>query len=298
MQIAANIKTFERPEKFRKTLEHALDAGIKEINIGFDGGSKYLEKHKVIIDKAKENHRDANIEFYKFRYNKGLSYVRNKLIEKTDAELIFQLDDDIYISKHNVESAGIFKEMKLEEIGGIGFGWVTPFNIDIDAHNINIKDGWYLRDVTGGDKRLEWKGHFYILPFDFIPTSGIYKKELFDDVKYDENYIINREHEDFFLQIKTRNLKWKFMIDVSSYVFHDIGGSEDYMKKRHGELGKKSSEYFNKKWGLKGILGNPWELTKYLDRKGYSMYAYSDYIKKVHGVDSDTVDKNWLFWEQ
>ena len=50
--ITACIKTFCRPTKFEKTLQSVIDAGIKKINVGYDGPADLLQLHYDIIKKA------------------------------------------------------------------------------------------------------------------------------------------------------------------------------------------------------------------------------------------------------
>jgi len=273
--VTANIKTFLRPEKFRTTLEYVIKAGVQRIVVGYDGPKELLEEHKSICDEYKD--KVESLIFRSYEFNLGLSAVRNRMLELSNTKYILQLDDDQYIPAHTLGAIELME--KYDDFGAVGFCWVMPSKFDIDAHDIKLINGYYVRTMYS-DKIIEFiNGHSFAYAFDFIPNSAIFRKSIFRDVRWDEHYKINREHEDFFLQHK-RLRKWRFGIDLSVWIYHDLGGDREFSGYRKGIEAKKSLRYFRKKWQLKGIVGNPRYLTKLFDSYGYLLYAV-DHMKKL-----------------
>ena len=272
--VTANIKTFLRPEKFRTTLDYVVKAGVQKIVVGYDGPKELLEEHKAICDEYKD--RVESLIFRSYPFNLGLSAVRNRMVALTSTDYILQLDDDQYIPTHTLGAVELME--KYEDIGGVGFGWILPDKFEIDAHDIKIINGYYIR-MLEGDKVGDFiNGHAFLYSFDFIPNSAIFRRRIFKDVRWDESYKINREHEDYFLTHKKLG-KWRFGIDLSVWIYHDLGGEVEYSNYRKGIEAKKSIRHFRKKWNLKGIAGKRY-LTKLWDSYGYLSYT-SDYVNKL-----------------
>ena len=273
--VTANIKTFLRPDKFKTTLEYVIKAGVQKIVVGYDGPKELEEEHKAICDEFRD--QVESLIFRSYDFNLGLSSVRNRMLDLSSTKYILQLDDDQYIPAHSLGAIELMEAY--EDFGGVGFCWVLPNKFDIDAHDIKIINGYYIRTVNW-EKHIQFiNGHSFVYAFDFIPNSGIFRKKIFDDVRWDENYKICREHEDFFLAQKKLG-KWKFGIDLSVWLYHDIGGDRTFTSYRKGIEQKKSIRYFRKKWNLKGILGMPRCYTKLIDSYGYLSTA-QDHMKRL-----------------
>jgi len=281
-KITAIVKTFMRPEKFKVTLQYLQKAGIKQVVVAYDGPDHLLFAHKATIEEFSDEF--DRLEFLRYPFNIGLSYCRNRMIERVDTEFILQLDDDQYIPKGVEQALNIFRKPK---IGGVGFGWIMPDKFNIDAHDIEIINGYYVRSMRM-PKKIEFiDGHAFVYPFDFIPNSAIFRKAVFDDVKWDENYIINREHEDYFLEHKKLG-KWQWAIDLSYWIYHDLGGGKEFTDWRKGREARRAMRYFRKKWQLKGIAGMPRALTKLIDSAAYLGFALKrmEYWKKRAKADN------------
>ena len=80
----------------------------------------------------------------------------------------------------------------------------------------------------------------------------MFRTKLFEEFKWDENFKIWGEHEDFFLRVKYES-DWKFAYCLSIYAIHDLGGDQEYLSHRLGIEMVKSRDYFMKKWKIKGM---------------------------------------------
>ncbi|MCK4258098.1 MAG: glycosyltransferase [Halanaerobiales bacterium] len=250
--ISCNIKAFLRPEKFEQCLLSVLNAGVKDIIVGYDGSPALRDLHAGIVDKYSKN---ANITFLVFPFNKGLSAVRNAMIRMSDSTYILQLDDDNYISPNTLSMLPYLENRS--NLGGIGISWLhgKTYLPEVEAWDVKINDG-YLERVLRLPKNVDVSdGLVYWRPFDIIPNNGIFRKELFQEVQWDERIKIGREHEDFFLTCKRRT-NWEFAITPSINAIHDCGGNEEFISYREGIENERGGLYFNKKWNINGIRGD------------------------------------------
>jgi len=249
--VTAIVKTFMRPEKFELCLKSLVSAGLKKIIVSFDGPEEYLERHRRVIGKYQRN---VTIRFLELPFNVGLAATRNRMIEKVNTDYILMVDDDNYVPLQVLEMVRGLSQLP-EDIGGVAMGWLPAFNPlpQMDAWDFEIVNRILFKTWRSDKQRAIINGNAYMLPFDFIPNQVVFRRKLFDDVQWDEHYVISREHEDFYLTCK-KETDWKFGICTSMYSIHDPGGTNEYVREyRGGEECDKSAEYFLKKWNLKGI---------------------------------------------
>ena len=251
--VTANIKGFMKPDHIDKALSHLYDAGITKVIMSYDGPDDLEDTHLNIYKKYKS--KFDTIEYIKLEFNAGLSKCRNAMIDKTDTEYILLLDDDNYIPKDILD---IVKWMDThKEMGGCGLGWVMDTKghnrIQNGACNLSIYNRELIRQVPLKHKSEWFQGQMYWYPFHMIENTAILRKAIFDDIRWDEKYIIEREHEDFYLQQKYLS-KWKFAVCATMYAYHDRefkNIDKRFKEYRLGTEADKSAEYFNKKWNLK-----------------------------------------------
>jgi len=248
-EVTAIIKTFMRPQKFYRCLNCVIDAGVRNIIVGYDGPEKYKKIHEDIC-----NHFDTvNIQFLTFPFDFGLSAVRNAMIKQVNTEFLLQLDDDNYIPNNTLSILPFLK--KHTDWGGIGIGWLQKnanFLPVIDAFDVEIIDNYFFRTFTSHKYAEIGGGILLMYPFDFISTNALFRTKLFEEFEWDENFKIWGEHEDFFLRVK-RESDWKFAYCLSIYAIHDHGGDQEFLSHRLGVEMVKSRDYFMRKWNLKGM---------------------------------------------
>lgn len=93
-------------------------------------------------------------------------------------------------------------------------------------------------------------GEKSIYLYDFVQTCSLIRKECLKDASWDENYKIEREHRDFFLEHKI-NTRWKFALCDEVLFGHYPGGSSKYMNERKSKDKISDSEsYFQDKWRI------------------------------------------------
>ena len=248
--ISCTIKAFMRPEKFERCLLHVLSAGLKTIIVGYDGPKEMLKQHKDIIEKYNPN---GDIQFLELPFNYGLSATRNAMNKEVNTKYILQLDDDNY-APTNICRLKEFLE-RHSDYGVISPGWIEKgiyFLPSLNACDFEIINGYLVRTFLMPKQIEAFQDVISLFPFDFVPTNGLFRKEMFEDVTWDERFKIWGEHQDFFLSNKAMGI-WKCAVCTSMYIMHDKGGDYKFASNRYGEEQNKSFNYLIEKWNIKGI---------------------------------------------
>ncbi|MCE7738385.1 MAG: glycosyltransferase family 2 protein [Candidatus Heimdallarchaeota archaeon] len=252
-QVVANIKTFIRPKKFRTCLECVVNAGVKYIIVGYDGFDSLYEEHLQICHEFDDN---AQITFKRYPFNFGLANVRNAMYNEANKPFILQVDDDNYIPSNTLEVVPFLE--KHPEIGGVGLGWIYTQDekptITMDAVDLEIVGNCLLKTMKNPKNAERMGSLYFVYPFEYIPNIAIFRRGMFEEIQWDNNYIIGGEHVDFYLNLKNRT-KWQMAICLSTYAIHDFGPDKDrekeeYIAFRAGKNWQASEDRFAKKWGI------------------------------------------------
>jgi len=242
-----------RPQKFENCLNAAIRAGIDKIVIGYDGPKELLDVHRKIV---KKYFRYASIHFCTYPFNAGISKVRNSILQFVNTKYLLQLDDDVIVPRNVLDIIPFLDEH--DELGGVGMGQI-PLSTKclplIEAFDMEIIDEYLFRTFNNDKYYQISNGLVFMGYFDFIPNNAIFRKELFNDVKWDNNFVIWGDNSDFFLQAKYHT-KWKFAVCTSLYLIHEPGGSKKFEVYRSGIESIKAKHYFFKKWDIKGMIPN------------------------------------------
>lgn len=264
--VTAIIKAFMRPYKLERCLRAVIDAGVCKVIIGYDGPDNLWAEHKEVCNYYTDVVDD--IQLKRFSFNYGLSNVRNKMIDMTNTEYILMLDDDQYVPSNTLEAVPFLGNHV--DIGIVGMGYIEYGNygrIRIEAMDFEIING-YLNQMVKQPKKMEQSGSLaFLYPFEYAPNCALFKREVFDDVRWDNNYVIGGEHMDFYIHLKSMT-NWKVALCLSLFAFHDMTkDNKDFLKYRAGIEKTKSEAYFLKKWGLEGVISS-WK-GMYLDNSVY-----------------------------
>jgi GT2 family glycosyltransferase len=168
---------------------------------------KYYPSEQIIIaDQNLDNERyseslckelDINASVLNLPFDCGLSYARNRMVDKASTELVVILDDDMIVSNDN-------------------------FNVLADIlikYNLDICGGYYKHP---NGKRASWDGVLWIeddiLRFEPVDIVSPYTKvsimanvfvackEKLREVSWNEDFKIGREHLDFFWRAQVADL--------------------------------------------------------------------------------------------
>jgi len=248
-KIAVGIKTFFR--------EGALFRAVRSIEKHFpypyrlyiaDDSPASSEKESLYARLENEGHVVLRLPF-----DSGLSLGRNRIVKAADEPYILIMDDDIELrggeSIKNMmrvllsdESIGLVSAMLTLENGN----WLANEN-----YQMGLRFVWENKLLQRYPSKRDIKevdGVRYLYA-DQVVNFFIARREVFDDVQWDNRIKIEYEHMDFFLNLaKTR---WKAAVCMDARAVHQItdSGPEYNQARRHAPAG-----YFLDKHGIVGVI--------------------------------------------
>ncbi len=262
-QITVAIKTFERPELVIRAV-----SSLRQF---------HPTMPVIIADDSKEPisfNDDPYTETLHLPFDTGISYGRNRAIERVKTPFYLLMDDDYFFNADcNLE--GLVKTLE-----------TTDFDIiSMRVLNYREKRG-YCRGELHFAGTMERKGTqmvHYIgknrgicqgYPcFDIVHNCYLARTNKVAKIKFDENIKIGKEHGDFFLEAKQKGVL--VTIATDSYIHHLQANSSNYNSFRG--RGNLYTEYYFKKHGIKSekTIGTEYKLIdkiKYFPQKIQSYY--------------------------
>jgi glycosyltransferase involved in cell wall biosynthesis len=164
------------------------------------------------------------IRFYK-NPNRGVSYARNLGALKANGNILFFVDDDMWINAASLEWISEFVIAKQNDSAVYNINWVYP--PELNEKLVKTKIGQYIlranyntmfgRMETGGKQQPE-NG---LYPFNLIMSGSlVISKSIFEKVgKYNENMIFQGEDTDLGRMLNQLAVKIYCVFDVT--LFHN-----------------------------------------------------------------------------
>jgi len=217
-KLAIGIKTFLREESLFK----AIDSIEKYISIPYrlyiaDDGDISVKKEYLYQQLEKKGH-----VIIKLPFNSGISVGRNEIVKRFKEDYILIMDDDIAIQDSEIitnmknvldakDDTGICSGMLHSENGSylISEKYQKGLQFELDR-------GILIRHPSAR-KIYKTKDSMYVYA-DQVVNFFLAKKEVFDDVMWDNRIKVEWEHLDFFLQLK--KTKWKVTSCLNSKAIH------------------------------------------------------------------------------
>lgn len=230
----AIIKTFWRDQYLYKCIK-SLRKFYPDIKIIVgDDGYESIYKTKFL--------KKMKCEYIRLPFDCGITYGRNKLIEKAKTKYVLIGDDDF---EYN-EDSPLYPMKKMLEKFDIAGGRVNTLGkLENYQGSVNkVGNTLIFKEFDLKDLK-EYKGMLYG-ECDIIFNFFIAKREVFKKVKWDENIKVAYEHSDFFLDAKDVGIKVAFLSepivkhkdenirDVANYTnFRSRKSDKDYFFKKH-----------------------------------------------------------------
>ena len=198
--VTVGTKSFYRPEKIRQCLESIAqtDLEFKQVIVADDGD--ITEEKEEIYEEYQEK---LPLEVIDLEFDYGLGGSRNKVHDKMDGEYLLWVDDDMMIPRNVTVMKRILE--KREELGGISGIMLEEGEFRAEAHQFKLREtplGTTLVKDIFEERKEEVNtdtGPKTLFKFDLVLNCLMLKKACLDEAKWDDHYIIQGEHTDFFL---------------------------------------------------------------------------------------------------
>jgi glycosyltransferase involved in cell wall biosynthesis len=265
-EIALGTKIFNRVTKLESLFDSLSDTPIDTVYVA-DDGEPSEDKKKLY---------GANYEFdlnvLDMEYDAGLGHGRNQIVEACDEPYLLIVDSD------HQASPGIARLAKQLEarpkLGGVSGLLLERQKIRGVCHDLFQKKNVLIRDVRE-DKIVQRVAGDPLIEFDFIPNTCMFRREALEDQMWDPEYIIGKEHIDFYWTHKQKT-DWTFGVNPTVLFAHHPGGDSKYVTNRNSvEKLTNSKRYFLKKWNLQAIVLGETDWTD-----GTQFYRKSGYLAK------------------
>lgn len=227
----------------------------EKIVVADDGGvsdekNRVYEKYRKILP----------LEVIELEFDAGLSKGRNVAFQNTDTPYVLLIDDDHYLSSNLHELIEVLEENP--NIGGITPFWEEHGEVISEAADIKLGK-WVIKRVIENKPLKRTSSGIGFYEYDFVSNSCFFRRECLLDYPWDDFFIINMEHADFYLTHKKMG-KWSFAVSPDYILQHDPGSkNKDFMKHRKSKLKLiKSMDYLLEKHQINGFIYDGSILTK------------------------------------
>jgi hypothetical protein len=245
--VAAGTKVFTRADKLENLIASIGKTDIDQLYIA-DDGEATNQKSEIYAGSY-----DVDIDILDLKYDAGLGYGRKRIVKEINEDYLLIVDTDHEVPE-NVSI--LLKQLEaMEGVGGVGGNLIEPETgrFTQNAHDLTEEGNRIVRYIDPDKKNVEYVSGHPFIGFDFIPNAALFRAECLDDYCWDENYVIDREHIDFYVGHMKRT-DWKFGVCPEVIFRHYPGGGQEYLKNRHSSTkSRKSTEYFLNKWGYDAI---------------------------------------------
>jgi len=220
-KLSIGIKTFCRPKALYFCLNNfaLLEKylGI-QIIIADDSNEKYKKENQNIINTLKEKNEKINIKYLDLPFDTGLSYGRNRIVEKCETDYIMIIDDSrtININTQIFEMVNFLEETKYDLIGGI----IRKRKISINSHysgiftNIKNVNNKILIDIKKIKKQIKNNYLKNVFETNICLNVFVARTKALLETKWCEELKVG-EHEFFFYNFYKNNFKCAITNDVN-----------------------------------------------------------------------------------
>lgn len=249
-KVAIGIKTFMREESLFKT----IDSIERHFPLPY---RLYIADDGDISEEKEYRYQQLEIQGHtiiRLPFNSGISFGRNVIIKKAKEDYVLITDDDILLNdSESIERmrkildskddiglcAGMIYQENGEPFGGKDYS--RGLRLEIDRQVL------FRHTSTGKLSKLDRTLFNYA---DQVVNFFLAKKEIFNDVRWDERIKIEYEHMDFFLNLK--KTRWKATVCLNTKLTHCRSLELDPVYVRH----RRSApiQYFYAKHGIQNII--------------------------------------------
>ncbi|WP_159900211.1 glycosyltransferase family 2 protein [Salinirussus salinus] len=251
-EVALGTKVFSRPGDLYRLME-SIPSWISQVYIADDG--KMTEEKLAIYN----SNYDFELTVLDLEYDLGVGAGRNAIVDAVTENFIFIVDPDHQLPP---TVSLLYEQIKdSPRMGGIGSLIIEPENDRLysqaaDFREISTNGSRELVRETHGiesKKNIRIVKGAPLVEFDFIPHATLFRRECLEEQAWDEAFLTEYEHTDFFLS-HWKNTDWKFSISPSVQMLHYPGGDTEYLLNRQDpEKTAHGREHLLNKWGYNNM---------------------------------------------
>lgn len=241
--VALGVKVFNRTEKLEALLESVPESVYDTVYVADDGRTD--ERTHLY-----ERDWPYTLELIDLPYDAGLGPGRNAILDALDEPYLTIVDSDhtlpanVDVLVHQLEAR--------PEFGGISGLLFEHGRIQGLCHDLYEEGDVLVRDT--GPKTESMVADYPLVEFDFVPNIVTFRRECLEERAWDENYVIGREHLDFFVGHK-HETDWRFGTCPAVLFPHHPGGGREYDTNRRDPAKLLTSKaYFREKWGYDQVV--------------------------------------------
>lgn len=248
--VTVGIKTFIRMQPLERALDSLIGQGFAEVIVADD--SEMSSARRALYAKYAQR---LPLKVIELPFHSGISYGRNRMVEACTTPYFLLMDDDHFLAPDILPLLDILESDP--SLGAVTAQTIYKGRHYASAGNLYRFGDTLVRDIGCGEHRkvrLSSGGYRYFV-YEFISNFALFRTETFRDVKWDEVFVANREHMDFYLEHQ-RLGKWRFAISPDCTFGHNSHDSADtgdfYRTFRNDEDTLQIMiRCFKEKWGLK-----------------------------------------------
>jgi glycosyltransferase involved in cell wall biosynthesis len=259
-KIAIIIKTYNRHQQLIDTISSIRNYCnvIFRLYILEDGPISH-EHRQLLIQLEDEGHY-VRI----FDNPVGTNKARNEAIDNLrDEAFVLRIDDDFEFTAEtdiakmaqlltSIPDLGVLGDLEIQKGKGKG---LKEGRINDRYGNFAITDTDLLISMIGKKNIIDVEKTAYgkVFVCDLVRNFLLIKRQVFEDIRWDENIFFNKEHEDFLLTIKRSN--WRVGFTDQSFHYHNekIIKSNGIKIRPDSSLYANDEIYFKNKWKVEKI---------------------------------------------
>ncbi len=262
--ITVGVKAFIRIAVLERALASLEGHDFAEVIVADD--SNMDETRHALYQRFRER---LPLKVLELPFRSGVSFGRNRMVEACSSPYFLLMDDDLAMESDIHPMLQVLESNT--KIGGVTALETKAGNLSSGCGNLHIFKNFVVHDIGYGSHRkaktLADGTRYYT--YEMINNFTLFRTAVFNDVVWDEYYLIGRDHMDFYLTHKKLG-KWQFALTPDCTYAHS---SEDagelailYQKFRASpDTFELMSNYFNNKWGLdRGVI---WGLSHMPERR-------------------------------
>jgi GT2 family glycosyltransferase len=206
--VSVIIPTYNRTEKLLNCINSVVSSSYKNFEILVINDNPNLD----LSDKLKQYKKLRLIQ-----HQKELLWVasRNEGARVAKGELLFFLDDDNILYKDTIEKLAK-KYLQIRNVGLLG---PIMYNIDGSLWFYGAKANWISPYPTPVNKKYITQE---LIETDTIPNAYMISKQLFNEIKGEDEKLLHHEDTDLVQRLKMQG--FKNYIYTKAKVIHDHGG--------------------------------------------------------------------------